>query len=104
MISLLSSLRTIACVFGAALACIVAEADTIQLAWSITAGSRPYISDTANERGIAYNPVTGHLLVVSRNTSPITVAILEAATGEELGFLDISRIDEGGIDVGQFFL
>ena len=50
---------------------------SLQRAWELLPGSRPYLTpynSTANlrdlERGMAYNPVTKHLLVGARWTSP----------------------------------
>jgi hypothetical protein len=43
------------------------------------------------ERGLAYNPTTGHLLLVSRNdsgNSRVSVRILDGQTGVDLGGLD----------------
>lgn len=53
------------------------------------------------QRGMAYNPTTGHLLVVDRSTNTLTsgngdVYILDGNTGAHLGKLDISAIFDGG--------
>jgi hypothetical protein len=47
------------------------RADELQLLWEQSPDlGVPYLSSTANsERGLAYNPATGHLLVVSRASS-----------------------------------
>jgi hypothetical protein len=39
--------------------------------WSVAAGSptHPFLQDDDRTRGLAYNPVTGHVLVVSRTSS-----------------------------------
>lgn len=63
-------------------------------AWSIPAGERDYITSTANERGIAINPITGHVLIVSRSTGN-QIAILDGDTGAEMGFLDMTDVAGG---------
>lgn len=50
---------------------------------------------------MAYNPDTGHLLVVSRTTSPPTVAVIDAATGNHVGTLDVSGISGGTFVLNQ---
>lgn len=56
--------------------------------WSVAAGSptHPFLANDNTTRGLAYNPVTGHLLVVSR-TSSNAVYVLDGATGAVLGTL-----------------
>lgn len=73
------------------------QAQTISISnlWSIsTADGRAYVTSGATERGVAYNPVTGHLLLASRAVG-LQVAILDANTGAELGFLDTTGISGG---------
>jgi hypothetical protein len=62
---------------------------------SLRAGDRAYLTTTGTERGLVYNPVTGHLLLVSR-ANPLSVYILDAATGADLGTLDLSALTTGG--------
>jgi hypothetical protein len=50
--------------------------------WNILPGTRPYINQDGTQRGIAYNPVTTNLLVVSR-TGSNQVVVLDATTGAE---------------------
>ena len=81
--------------------------DTLERVWVIQPGERDYItigdpSDSQRnnlERGMAYNPVTDHVLVVARETSPILkgVYVLDADTGAEVGQLDITGIEGGTI-------
>ncbi len=52
------------------------------------------------ERGLAYNPVTGHLLLVSRNGG-VSVRILNAVSGAELGTLANPNGFSGGIFAGN---
>lgn len=67
---------------------------------SIRPGERSYLTSEGTnrfQRGLAYNPTTGHLLVVNR--SPIgaeTINILDGATGGDLGALDLSSLTLGG--------
>ena len=65
--------------------------------WRLLPGDRPYITPFSTdaqtrdlERGMAYNPVTGHLLVGSRWTSPLVkgIFIVDAATGAHIGELN----------------
>ena len=55
--------------------------------WHLAPGDRPYISTDNSQRGLAYNPLTDHLLLVSR-TGGDAVHILDAATGADLGALN----------------
>lgn len=82
---------------------------------SILPGERTYITTGNNryQRGMAYNPVTGHLLIASRalidtnsattNVTPY-IAIIDAATGADLGLLDLSSLSIGadsGFDINM---
>lgn len=68
---------------------------TVSNLWSIsTAAGRSYVTSGSTERGIAVNPVTGHVLLVSR-AGTLTVAILDGETGTELGFMNVSGIAGG---------
>ncbi len=51
-------------------------------AWRILAGERSTINTDSTQRGLAFNPVSGNVLYVSRSGSNI-VAVLDAATGTE---------------------
>ncbi len=54
-----------------------------------------WFSATGNtERGFAYNPLTNHLLVVSRNAG-IFVRVIDANNGNDLGTLDVTGISGG---------
>ncbi len=63
--------------------------------WSLAPGSRPYltVNSLPYERGMAYNRVSGHVLVVSRTTP--SVYVLDAATGADLNQLSVSGIAGG---------
>jgi len=60
------------------------RADTLELLWQLLPGSRTYITDTTSrtERGVAINPVTGNVLLVSRAGSP-QVYVLSGADGSD---------------------
>lgn len=67
-------------------------------AWSLAPGDRPYLTGQGNlECGLAYNPLTDHLLLVSRlNDSTLrSIAALAAADGADAGTLSISGISGG---------
>lgn len=51
-------------------------------AWRVLAGERDSINTDSTQRGLAFNPVSGNLLYVSRTGSNI-LAVLDAATGAE---------------------
>jgi len=71
----------------------------LQPLWSVAPGIRPYVTTGNTERGMAYNPVTGHVLLVSRATATPTIAILDGTTGADLGTLPY---DAGLITGGTF--
>ena len=82
---------------------------------SILPFERPYITsgNTRYQRGMAYNPTTGHLLIASRAlidtnaaTTNITpyIAVIDAATGADVGTLDLSSLSIGadsGFDINM---
>jgi hypothetical protein len=63
---------------------------------SLQPGDRPYLTGDGNrlQRGMAFNPVTAHLLVVNR--SPAGVHIVDGNDGADLGALDLSALSPGG--------
>lgn len=68
----------------------------------IAPGSSPYVTIGNTERGLAYNPVTGNLLLVARqNVSGISnnVRIMSSTTGA-----DIAGLDNTGVTGGTFLL
>lgn len=70
--------------------------------WSIAAVNNTWVTAGSTERGLAYNPKTGHLLLVSRAAAPapangLGVAILDSANGNVLGTLNLgSGVVAGG--------
>ncbi len=78
----------------------IANAQGLRLdqVWNLNPGDRPYLNTGTTERGLAYNLVTGHLIIVSR-TSGTRIDVLDAATGG-----DIAAMDTTGISGGTFIL
>jgi hypothetical protein len=71
----------------------------LQPLWSLAPGLRPYLTTGNTERGMAYNPMTGHVLLVSRAGSVPTVAVLDGTTGADVGTL---KYDAALITGGTF--
>jgi len=59
--------------------------------WSLLPGSRNYIATDNNQRGLAFNPSTSHLLLASR-TPTNGIHILNPATGADLGALNMTGV------------
>ena len=79
-----------------------AQSFQLEKLWELPAGSRPYLnSSNALERGLAYNPITDHVLLVSRISSPELrgIQILDGASGTDLG-----QLKTNGITGGTFVL
>jgi hypothetical protein len=103
--------RLALCALAATLGCGLAHAQVgLSTRWSIATyntGDRTYVTTNMTERGIAYNPVTGHVLIVSRTdangavSSTPRVAILNAADGAEVGFLNVSGVTGGTFLLNQ---
>jgi len=56
-------------------------------AWHLSPGDRPYLTSDNNQRGLAYNPVTTNLVMVSRSISN-AIYVLDAKTGAHLRTLN----------------
>ncbi|HEY9171868.1 MAG TPA: immunoglobulin domain-containing protein [Verrucomicrobiae bacterium] len=72
--------------------------------WSLAPGSRPYLTTgttTPAERGLACNPVTRRLVLISR-TNP-TVYVLDADTGADRWTLDTTGVT-GGYNSAYYLL
>ena len=66
-------------------------------AGTATAGAYSYLGTGSLERGLAYNPVTGNLILVSRSTAGNGIRILNGQTGVDVGALNQgSGIISGG--------
>lgn len=67
--------------------------------WRIDGGSQPWFDATDdNVRGLAYNPVTDHVLVAYRNSGDpnFGIVILRASDGVQIGALDTTAIQALG--------
>ena len=63
--------------------------------WSLPPGSRSYLTGTGNnQRGLAYNPVTGHLILVNRAGS-LSINVIDGATGTNVGTMNTTGISGG---------
>ncbi len=61
--------------------------------WNLQPGERTYIgTNTSTERGLAFNSATTNLLLVSRLSPDPTVVVLDAKTGAEKNFLDVTGV------------
>ncbi|MDB6124954.1 MAG: hypothetical protein JWQ71_3947 [Pedosphaera sp.] len=70
---------------------------TIQLTniWNIQAGSRTYVTSNNTERGICLNPLTSHVLLVSRSaliSGNLGIFVLDANTGTQVGTMNTSGV------------
>lgn len=67
--------------------------------WSLAPGSRPYLNEDFTQRGLAFNPVSGNVLLVSRSGSN-QVVVLDGATGAEKHRLRTTDADEFNVITG----
>ena len=93
-----SLLTLVALVFLAGVAS--AQTTMTQIFKVDVAGTLSWFVATDTTRGMAFNPVTGHLLVASRGGSS-QVHILDAATGAELGTLNNTLFGPGNHPVSK---
>jgi hypothetical protein len=73
-------------------------ANIFQQVWSIAPGAAAYVTSGSTERGLAYNPKTDHVLLVSRGASlpgALEVEVLSSINGTKLGTLDLTGIAAG---------
>jgi hypothetical protein len=61
--------------------------------WSLNPGDRPYLTTDNTQRGVAWNPATGNVLLATRSPSN-TVVVLDAATGATKHFLRNTTADD----------
>jgi len=66
---------------------------------NLAPGDRTYLTADNLQRGLAYNPATGHLLLVNRSGG-LSVQILDGTTSDDIGTLDLT--DVGGAGTGLF--
>lgn len=85
----------------AAMSAVAAPAQGLRLepAWALLPFERDYLTTGTNQRGLSYNPVTGHLILVNR-FGGISIHLLDAATGADLGTMDTN----GLVNPGTFIL
>ena len=86
-----------------------AQTITISNLWSIsTTNGRPYLTNSAagsyTERGATYSAFRNHAYIVSRATTPPTVAILDGDTGAHIGALNVTGVIPQGSPNGTFAL
>src|SRR4029077_15913218 len=80
-------------------------ANIMSAIWSIPAVNNTWVTAGSTERGLAYNPKTGHLILVSRAASPapaagLGIAIMDSTNGNVIGTLNLGS----GIIVGGTFV
>jgi hypothetical protein len=61
---------------------------------NLAPGDRAYLTADNLQRGLAYNPATGHLLLVNRSGG-LSVQILDGTTGDDIGTLDLTDVSGG---------
>jgi hypothetical protein len=71
----------------------------LQQVWALQSGdpATPYLGTSSNERGLAYNPATGHLLIPTRanlglEQGSVNIATVNATTGAFTGYLDMTGV------------
>ncbi|MFA5834062.1 MAG: CHRD domain-containing protein [Bacteroidota bacterium] len=90
------SLLLFCALFGMMLMSAITNAQSvIPSKWLVPAGKSWLNATSSNTRGMAYNPVTKHVLVASRETGINAVVILNAATGDSIGKLNMTGISGG---------
>jgi hypothetical protein len=62
--------------------------------WSLAPGSRTYLGTGNNQRGLAYNPATRHLILVNRAVG-LSLNVIDAVTGTNVGILNTNGISGG---------
>lgn len=95
-------------VLGAVVAVLPAPAATLVPLASFGGGDgnlapddRSYLTIDNTQRGLAYNPVTGHLLLVNRSGG-LSIHILDGLTGDDLGTLSQGTgVITGGLFTGN---
>jgi hypothetical protein len=73
----------------------------LQPVWALAPGARDYITTGSRQRGLGYNPTTGHLIVAHRPVVPTgepavaMLGVMDAATGAHVGTLSNTGITGG---------
>jgi hypothetical protein len=81
-------------VFAALTTSTQASTYSLNLITNVAVGTYSWLDTSSNQRGMAYNPTTGHILVVEKSTPAIH--IMDGLTGADLGTLDGSGLVVGG--------
>ncbi len=68
------------------------ETEQMTNIWSLIPGSRPYLNAGYNEYGMAFNPATSNLLVVSVVGGSPMIGVLDAVTGADKYTMDVSAL------------
>jgi hypothetical protein len=65
---------------------------------TVQPGDFPFLTSDGSrfQRGMAYNPTTGHLIIVDRNPGIESINVIDAFTGAQVGSLDLSAATAGG--------
>lgn len=79
------------------------RSDRFAKRWSAGAGDRPYLRSDFTHRGLAYNPVSNHVLIASRSLGQNQIYVLDGETGADLHRLRTT--DENGFEIifGGFY-
>ena len=67
----------------------------MQQIFSLAPGSASYVTSGTTERGLAYNPKSGNVLLVSRSSPNPNIRILSATNGSLLGSMDTTGVAGG---------
>lgn len=64
------------------------KSDALTPKWQLAPGAKPWLNQDSSQRGLAYNPANGHVLVLSR-ADGVKIYVLDGQTGEELHTLNV---------------
>lgn len=67
---------------------------SLSLITNVAAGTYTWLGTASNQRGMTYNPATGHILIVDKSVPAIH--IIDGVTGSDIGALDTSGLATGG--------
>lgn len=76
------------------------QSDAMTPLWTLSVGDRPYLVEDNAHRGMAFNPATTNLLVVSRTMGSTNIYVLDALTGADKNMLNALGSDGLNIIVG----
>lgn len=78
------------------------KSDALTPKWQLPPGAKPWINQDNSQRGLAYNPVNGHVLVISRSEGNM-IYVLDGQTGEQLHtlFMDTSIVFGGTFPINM---